>query len=547
MGDKIVLPSGVLAELAEYKYQEISDYRNNPLIEALPLIMDKMEVIDRLTVYPTISEEEKFLKPHLRFHIIQRLFSYFQPLSITIELEAKISRLLRQGYLARNPFNPNFVKSVNAEHLALSNNVEICCNELFRSTASSFTIIGNSGMGKTSSVNRVLSNIPQVLIHNEYKGNKISLYQLVWIKLDCPNDGSIKNLLLDFFSKVDSVLGSSYYSKYSTGRVSTSGMIPAISMIARQCSIGMIILDELQNLNMGRSGGANKVLNFICTLINTVGVPILMIGTPKSMPLLSKEFRLARRSEGVGGLFFDRMKKDESFNILLEGLWEYQWTKNYSELNQEYIDLMFLESQGITDILIKLFVATQLRAISSGKEEISPALIKKVAKENFNFVRGMLNDLRSGNINKIGVYDDLMEINIDGFLNNELNKINMNSKIKEAKELKKQSKENILIDIREQSILKLIDLDIEEKEAVKLVSKYLKNEKNDLSVSQVVKEILMNFNSKEKEEKVVVSKPKVHDEKDLRVIVQVGKEKGIKNYSSIKAYGFIKTIDEVMA
>ena len=58
-----------------------------------------------------------------------------------------------------------------------------------------------------------------------------------------------------------------------------------------------------------------------------------MIGTPKSMPLLSKEFRLARRSEGVGGLFFDRMKKDESFNILLEGLWEYQWTKNYSELN----------------------------------------------------------------------------------------------------------------------------------------------------------------------------------------------------------------------
>jgi len=286
---------------------------------------------------------------------------------------------------------------------------------------------------------------------------------------------------------------------------------------------------------------------FICTLINTVGVPILMVGTPKSMPLLSKEFKLARRSEGVGGLFFDRMKKDESFNILLEGLWEYQWTKNYSELNQEYIDLMFLESQGITDILIKLFVATQLRAISSGKEEISPAFIKKIAKENFNFVRGMLNDLKSGNINKIGVYDDLMEINIDKFLNNELNKVNMNSKIKEAKEQKKQSQEKIIIDIREQSILKLIDLDIEEKEAVKLVNNYLKNEKNDLSVSQVVKEILMNLNNKQKEEKIVVDKPKVNDEKDLRVIVRAGKEKGMKNYNSIKTYGYIKTISEIMA
>jgi len=365
--------------------------------------------------------------------------------------------------------------------------------------------------------------------------------------LDCPHDGSIKNLLLDFFSKVDTVLGSSYYSKYSTGRVSTSGMIPAISMIARQCSIGMIILDELQNLNMAKSGGANKVLNFICTIINTVGVPVIMVGTPKSMPLLSKEFRLARRSEGVGGLFFDRIKKDESFNILLEGLWEYQWTKNYSALNQEYIDLMFLESQGITDVLIKLFVAAQVRAISSGKEEISPDLIRKVAKENFNFIRGMLNDLRSGNINKIGVYDDLMEINIDGFLNNELNKININTKIKEIKELKKRSNESILIDVKEQSILKLIDLDVEEKEAVRLVKKYLENGKTDLNLSQVVKGILMSLNNKQKEEKIAIDKCKVNDEKDIRVIVQEGKEKGVSHYTSIKTFGYIKTIDEIIA
>jgi len=160
MRDKILLPSGAVAELAEYKNQEISDYRNNPLIEALPALMDKMEVIDKLTVYPMISDEEKLLKPHLRFHIIQRLFSYFQPLSIHIELEGKISRLLRQGYLARNPFSPNYVKRINEEHKALNISGEISCNGLFRSTASSFTIIGCSGVGKTTSVNRVLSNIP---------------------------------------------------------------------------------------------------------------------------------------------------------------------------------------------------------------------------------------------------------------------------------------------------------------------------------------------------------------------------------------------------
>jgi hypothetical protein len=546
MAKKVVLPSGTIAELAEYKEQEIEEYRNNPLIEALPPIMDKLEVIDKISVYPSFSESERLLKPHLRYHIIQRLFSYFQPLSIHLDLENKISRLIRQGYIPRNPYNPSLVKNIYEQHKALSTNIDVNCSEYFRSTASSFTILGTSGVGKTTSLNRILSTIPQVLIHNKYKGNNLSLYQLVWIKLDCPFDGSIKGLCLDFFAKVDSVLGTSYYAKYNTGRVSTNAMIPAISIICRQCSIGMIILDEIQHLSMSKSGGANKVLNFIVTLINTVGVPIILVGTPKATPFLQGEFRQARRSEGVGGLVWNRCEKNDSFKLLLEGVWDYQWTKKPVKLNDEFIDIMFSLSMGITDICIKLFIMTQIRAISSGKEEITVSLMEKVAKENLKFVSPMINDIRSGNINRMAKYSDVVELNIEGFLNSELNRISVNNKIKEITEMKKREITNGHEKIREEAILKLLDLDIDKRTTIKYVDDYLQEQKNENNVNNIVKGVLRKLNegsNLECKKKIAVNK---YFEDDLRKITEEGKESGISNYKSLKNRGFIKSISEIL-
>lgn len=546
MGEKVMLPSGTIAELAEYKEQMIDEYRNNPLIEALPQIMDKIEVIDKIAVYPSFSEGERLLKPHLRYHIIQRLFSYFQPLSIHLELESKISRLLRQGYIPRNPYSPNLVKNIYEQHKAISNNTEINQSEYFRSTASSFTILGTSGVGKTTSLNKILSLLPKVIVHSNYKGSNISLYQLVWIKIDCPYDGSIKGLCLDFFAKVDSILGSSYYAKYSTQRISTNAMIPAISIICRQCSIGMIVLDEIQHLSMGRSGGANKVLNFIVTLINTVGVPVILVGTPKSLPFLQGEFRQARRSEGVGGNFWNRMEKDDSFKLLIEGMWDYQWVKKPSMLNEEFIDVMFTESMGITDICIKLFIMSQIRAISSGKEELSVSLIKKVAEENLKFVKPMLDGIRSGNLNKMAQYSDVIELNIDGFLHNEINKTNLNNKIKEIREIKKNEEKKSIKKIEEEAVLKLLDLDIDEKVAVKGVDYYLKENK-EVTVSDAVKSVLKALNEGITSQVDKKKIPKNYGEDDLRTVVNEGKTQGLSSYKALREEGgYIKEIESIL-
>lgn len=67
----------VFGEEAEYKEQVIQEYRNNPFIEALPIINDKKEVIEKLSNYPAFNENERVLDSQYRFHIVQRLFQFF--------------------------------------------------------------------------------------------------------------------------------------------------------------------------------------------------------------------------------------------------------------------------------------------------------------------------------------------------------------------------------------------------------------------------------------------------------------------------------------
>ncbi len=53
----------------------------------------------------------------------------------------------------------------------------------------------------------------------------------------------------------------------------------------------MLIIDEIQSLSLAKSGGgAEKMLNFFMTLINTIGVPVVLIGTNKAMSVLHLNF-----------------------------------------------------------------------------------------------------------------------------------------------------------------------------------------------------------------------------------------------------------------
>src|SRR5690606_12462215 len=128
----------------------------------------------------------------------------------------RFSRLLRHGYVSRNPRLPDYNRALNG-------------SQDIRSTASSMTLMGFSGIGKTTAIVRVLSLYPQVILHE----HPLNLMQVVWLKLNCPHDGSLKSLCLDFFLKMDSLLGTNYYEKFGNRRNSIISMVTQMRKIAR--------------------------------------------------------------------------------------------------------------------------------------------------------------------------------------------------------------------------------------------------------------------------------------------------------------------------
>ena len=93
---------------AEYREQVIPEYRGNPLIEALPDIWSGGQVIQMLSEKAAYNNGERKLDMQYRMHCIYRLFRYFQPLEQHIDIEQRISRSIRQGYLYRNPLTPEY-------------------------------------------------------------------------------------------------------------------------------------------------------------------------------------------------------------------------------------------------------------------------------------------------------------------------------------------------------------------------------------------------------------------------------------------------------
>src|SRR5699024_9841219 len=236
------------------------EFNENPFIQALPPLADKKTIIKQLTVNPLFNTEERNMDNIYRQHMLNRLYQFYQPLPIHLEIWNMIHSLLMQGYLARNPFDAEYKRYLNETGKQIINrSYDINSRKNFRTTASCGTLIGFSCMGKTTTINRILSNIPQVIVHNEYKSKHFNYIQLVWLKIDAPSTSSLKAICLQFFMKVDELLGTNNYKKYVSRNVSVDTMLPLISQLSQNIALGLLIIDETQNIK-GR--GADQIMNF---------------------------------------------------------------------------------------------------------------------------------------------------------------------------------------------------------------------------------------------------------------------------------------------
>lgn len=504
------------------------EFQGNPLIEALPPILSPEEAYDALCYFPEYDENEQKLPTHIRYHTIPRVTKFFQPVMQHLDLEQRFSRLLRYGYVSRNPNSSVYIRSLADGHKQLNGQT---VKHDIRSTASSFTLMGFSGIGKTTAIERVLSLYPNLIVHK----HPYNLTQVVWLKLNCPHDGSLKTLCIDFFQKMDQLLSTNYYEKYGSRRNSISSMVIRMGQIARLHCVGALIIDEIQHLLTSKDKNSEKMMNFFVTLVNEIGVPVVMIGTMRAKAVLQQDFRQARRGSGQGDMVWQQMKKDADWDLLIENMWSYQWNAIKTELTDEINETLYDESQGIVDIAIKLFALAQGRAIETGTEKITPALIRKVAKDDLKLIQPMIEALRNGHLSELEKFEDIMPLDISEYLQHYQSRIDLKATIQKKKEQQAAKRQRIEKTKLEKLILALINVGIDADIAERISTKVIKKAPDQTESLLLIQ--ALQFLEDEKKEK-----PKIYkkEKNELKLIIDKGKKEKLSNYESLELNGYIK-------
>ena len=412
-------PLAVPSVDAIYKTDELlPEYIGNPLIEALPGILPHTEVIKSLRTEPRFDCSERNFSKETRLHCISRIFwQFFQPMEQHIRIWDYLSVCIRQGYIRRNPLSATSAEIANELYAAAMERRKPKYDAGYIPNSVGFAIIGVSGVGKSTSVAAILKMYPQVITHRSYKNRRLDRKQIVWLKIDCSHKGSERGLCLSFLAHIDRLAGTNYYNAYEK-RATVDTLLTTMMRVAEAYSLGILFVDELQHLVSGKETG--KLLNFFVTLENTIGVPVVLMGTPGALPLLQSDFRSARRCCAHGDIFWNPLQWDKSvrnseWEMFLRRMWRYQWIRKPPEISPEFISSMYEETQGIEALAVILFILLQEEAMRNETETFAANDVRQTAQKNMKIVQPMLNALRSGDARKIARYSDIISVFVEEF------------------------------------------------------------------------------------------------------------------------------------
>lgn len=350
----------------------------NKAIKELPDMLSGKELQKAMSIIPKYDKQiqkdgniaERLLK-------LSDLYSIYIPSQMSTEIYSKLYLGIIRSM--RKKGNKLAVQQFNSTYRTIQNIKNKTGNQQYEGIiggSDSFTIIGASGIGKSSAISRALNLIDaNHVIEIEQPYTKI----LPCLTVQCPFDSSVKGLLLEILRKVDEQLGTDYA---QTKRFTTDMLIGAVSQVCLN-HIGLLVVDEIQNVVNSKNG--KNLIGSLTQLINNSGISICMVGTPESEVFFEQAMQLARRSVG---LKYTALPYDEHFCEVCKCLFSYQYVRNITQIDNTIIDWLYQHSAGVISIVVSLIHDAQEIAIINGRE----VLDIKSLDEVYNNRLSMLHD-----------------------------------------------------------------------------------------------------------------------------------------------------------
>ncbi|WP_342515270.1 ATP-binding protein [Sporosarcina sp. FSL K6-1522] len=549
---------------AEYNEQIVPENSGNPFIEALPKRLSREVLYDQLYSTPKFNGNIEDLDDEDRIELIQQIKpSFWLPLTSHFNKYRSLYNMIKIGYQSRNPMTPMYHRHLSVgydkilEHGTDENGLNILGHI---QTAQQCAEIGLSGMGKSRSYDKLLSLIPQVIHHTNYMDKQLTCKQVVWLKIECPSNKSIGALCRNFYTAVDDLLGTTYYADLAEKDGRIEALAKRMAKVAGLINLGILVIDEIQRVNRAHSGGDEKMIDFITELTNSIGIPIIIIGTFKALYIFKTSLANTRRgvADSYGENITDRMKDEWEWEQFIESLWDLQYTKSFTEITSEIKSAMYYHTIGIPDFAVKLFMHVQSHAILySDTEKIDVDMIEKVANKTLRLVQPIFERIRNGDEVDPKEFDDLKPdwISFNSYLMDIRHRIQIDGQMSEEhKRIILQKNKKTLIEQLSSFASKMgCTVEDAKKYAITVERENSGSQDNEKLYAEVAKLVLEHRGSQKnvesieqvnKENKKRKKRPEEFDSDDIRFIAFEGLKGNKTADEALRDAGLVSSYDE---
>lgn len=351
----------------------MADFSN--IIHILPTMKSGDDLFSALEVLPKYDDTIRAADVSVRLMALSDLYRIYVPSNMSLEIYSKmylalLRSLQKKGTkLAVQQKNQNHKAVLQQEYSGIMGGSD------------SFTIIGSSGIGKSSAISRAITLITEnrvIEVENPY--TKI----IPCICVQCPFDSSVKGLLLEILRKVDETIESKYYQNALRARTTTDMLIGSVSQVALN-HIGLLVVDEIQNVCNSKNG--KSLVGMLTQLINNSGISICMVGTPESAVFFEQAVQLARRSLG---LRYDVMEYGADFRKFCEIVFSYQYVKQRAEITDGIMEWLYEHTSGNISVVVSLIHDAQEIAILNGKEVLNLESLNEAYQKRLSMLHGFI-------------------------------------------------------------------------------------------------------------------------------------------------------------
>ena len=340
----------------------------NPFLAAMPDLLPPARFLKQIGSSPPLPQELPAMTLEERRRLLPSLSSLFVPLDYMYAIYDTLYRAIATTYTTRTMIDG--IRQINAIFAGRE-------LQSYATQADSGSILGVPGIGKTSTIRRCLSVMPQTIEHTEYQGQPFYRKQVLYLLAECPSDCSVKTLGYNIITALDRAIGSGYMDSLSALRSSSASAIATqVKILCMTHHVGLIIVDEIQNavVTARKNRQVKPLIKFLVELTNDTSTAVYFVGTPLAEELFIAQEHLKRRTRGIRLL---PLRPDGTYREFLQSIWPYQYTPQSAALTDKLANKLYDHSGGIPAYIIKIFQESQAQALIQGRSSIDEKIMQR--------------------------------------------------------------------------------------------------------------------------------------------------------------------------